>query len=76
MPGGNLECIIKGKDNSEQSIQLKCCVQTATETKYLMCGGVLSYILAQSFDLVKLLHGLLLASPDPFVNSNLLCAKL
>lgn len=49
VPGGNLECIIKGKDNSEQSIQLKCCVQTATETKYLMCGGVLSYILAQSF---------------------------
>lgn len=49
VPGGNLKCIIKGKDNSEQSIQLKCCVQTATETKYLMCGGVLSYILAQSF---------------------------
>ncbi|MDX5526903.1 MAG: aconitate hydratase, partial [Wolbachia endosymbiont of Andrena nigroaenea] len=49
VPGGNLECIIKRKDNSKQSIQLKCCVQTATETKYLMCGGVLNYILAQSF---------------------------
>ncbi|MFP3033257.1 MAG: aconitate hydratase, partial [Wolbachia sp.] len=49
VPSGNLECIIKRKDNSRQSIQLKCCVQTATEIKYLMCGGVLSYILAQSF---------------------------
>ncbi len=48
VPSGNLECIIKRKDNSEQSIQLKCCVQTATEVKYLMSGGVLSYILAQS----------------------------
>jgi len=48
VPNGNLECIIKRKDNSEQSIQLKCCVQTATEVKYLMSGGVLSYILAQS----------------------------
>ncbi|MDR2978384.1 MAG: aconitate hydratase AcnA [Rickettsiales bacterium] len=45
VPNGNLECIIKRKDNSEQSIQLKCCVQTATEMKYLMSGGVLSYIL-------------------------------
>ncbi|WP_264336831.1 MULTISPECIES: aconitate hydratase AcnA [unclassified Wolbachia] len=42
---GNLECIIKRQDNSKQSIQLKCCVQTATEIKYLMSGGVLSYIL-------------------------------
>lgn len=49
VPNGNLECIIKRKDDSEQSIQLKCCVQTATEVKYLMSGGVLSYILAQSF---------------------------
>jgi aconitate hydratase len=48
VPSGNLECIIKRKDNSEQSIQLKCCVQTATEIKYLINGGVLSYILAQS----------------------------
>ncbi|MCM1000933.1 MAG: aconitate hydratase AcnA [Wolbachia endosymbiont of Melophagus ovinus] len=48
VPNGNLECIIKRKDNSEQFIQLKCCVQTATEMKYLMSGGVLSYILAQS----------------------------
>ncbi|NUY39403.1 aconitate hydratase AcnA [Wolbachia endosymbiont of Litomosoides brasiliensis] len=48
VPSGNLECIIKRKDNSKQSIQLKCCVQTATEVKYLMSGGVLSYILAQS----------------------------
>lgn len=48
VPNGNLECIIKRKDNSEQSIQLKCCVQTAAEMKYLMSGGVLSYILAQS----------------------------
>lgn len=48
VPNGNLECIIKRKDNSEQSIQLKCCIQTATEMKYLMSGGVLSYILAQS----------------------------
>ncbi|MGL9775693.1 MAG: aconitate hydratase AcnA [Wolbachia sp.] len=45
VPNGNLEFIIKRKDNSEQSIQLKCCVQTATEMKYLMSGGVLSYIL-------------------------------
>ncbi|MGL9762219.1 MAG: aconitate hydratase AcnA [Wolbachia sp.] len=45
VPNGNLECIIKRKDNSEQSIQLKCCVQTATEMKYLMSSGVLSYIL-------------------------------
>lgn len=45
---GNLECIIKRNDNSEQSIQLTCCVQTATEMKYLMSGGVLSYILVQS----------------------------
>ncbi|MDX5526585.1 MAG: aconitate hydratase, partial [Wolbachia endosymbiont of Andrena nigroaenea] len=45
VPSGNLECIIKRKDSSEQSIQLKCCVQTATEVKYLMDGGVLSYIL-------------------------------
>ncbi|WP_395463059.1 aconitate hydratase AcnA [Wolbachia endosymbiont of Cantharis cryptica] len=45
-PNGNLECVIKRSDNSEQSIQLKCCVQTATEMKYLMSGGVLSYILA------------------------------
>ncbi|MGL9731319.1 MAG: aconitate hydratase AcnA [Wolbachia sp.] len=45
VPNGNLECIIKRKDNSEQSIQLKCCVQTATEIKYLMSSGVLSYIL-------------------------------
>lgn len=49
VPNGNLECIIKRKDDSEQSIQLKYCVQTATEVKYLMSGGVLSYILAQSF---------------------------
>ncbi|QOD37839.1 aconitate hydratase AcnA [Candidatus Wolbachia massiliensis] len=48
VPSGNLECIIKRKDSSEQSIQLKCCVQTVTEMKYLMSGGVLSYILAQS----------------------------
>ncbi|MGL9681487.1 MAG: aconitate hydratase AcnA [Wolbachia sp.] len=45
VPNGNLECIIKRKDDSEQSIQLKCCVQTATEMKYLMSNGVLSYIL-------------------------------
>ncbi|MGL9758087.1 MAG: aconitate hydratase AcnA [Wolbachia sp.] len=49
VPNGNLECIIKREGNSEQSIQLKCCVQTATEMKYLMSGGVLRYILAQSF---------------------------
>ncbi|MCA4775265.1 aconitate hydratase AcnA [Wolbachia endosymbiont of Mansonella ozzardi] len=48
VPNGNLECIIKRKDNSEQSIQLKCCTKTATEIKYLMSGGVLNYILAQS----------------------------
>lgn len=48
-PNGSLECIIKREDNSEQSIQLKCCVQTATEIKYLISGGVLNYILAQSF---------------------------
>ncbi|MFP3024648.1 MAG: hypothetical protein ACEY3K_17900, partial [Wolbachia sp.] len=45
VPSENLECIIKRKDSSEQSIQLKCYVQTATEVKYLMDGGVLSYIL-------------------------------
>ncbi|MCA4774288.1 aconitate hydratase AcnA [Wolbachia endosymbiont of Mansonella perstans] len=48
VPNGNLECIIKRKDNSEQSIQLKCCIKTVTEIKYLMNGGVLNYILAQS----------------------------
>ncbi|MDM8335681.1 aconitate hydratase AcnA [Wolbachia pipientis] len=48
VPNGNLECIIKKKDDSGQSIQLKCCVLTATEMKYFMSGGVLSYILAQS----------------------------
>lgn len=46
IPNGNLECIIKRNDNSEQAIQLKCCIQTATEVKYLMNGGVLNYILA------------------------------
>jgi aconitate hydratase len=45
VPNGNLECIIKRKDDLEQSLQLKCCVQTVTEIKYLMSGGVLSYIL-------------------------------
>ncbi|WP_168456267.1 aconitate hydratase AcnA [Wolbachia endosymbiont of Ctenocephalides felis wCfeJ] len=45
VPDGNLECVITRKDNSKQSIQLKCCVQTATEMKYLISGGVLNYIL-------------------------------
>ncbi|WCR54569.1 MAG: Aconitate hydratase A [Wolbachia endosymbiont of Ctenocephalides orientis wCori] len=46
IPNGNLECIITRSDNSEKIIQLKCCIQTATEVKYLMNGGVLNYILA------------------------------
>ncbi|MGL9725610.1 MAG: aconitate hydratase AcnA [Wolbachia sp.] len=46
IPNGNLGCIIKRQDNSEQSIQLKCCIQTLTKVEYLKSGGVLSYILA------------------------------
>ncbi|MCV3769567.1 MAG: aconitate hydratase AcnA, partial [Wolbachia pipientis] len=48
VPNGDLECIFKQNNSSEQSIRLKCCVQTATEVKYLMSGGVLNYILAHS----------------------------
>lgn len=47
-PNANLECIIKTHDNSEQSIQLKCCIDTLTEVEYLKKGGVLRYILAQN----------------------------
>ncbi|QKX02446.1 aconitate hydratase AcnA [Wolbachia endosymbiont of Dirofilaria (Dirofilaria) immitis] len=49
VPNGDLECIIKRNGNSEQSIQLRCCVQTVTEVKYLMSGGILNYVLAHSF---------------------------
>lgn len=45
---GSLECIIKRKGDSEQSIQLKCYIQTAIEIKYLTSSGVLSYILTRS----------------------------
>ncbi|APR97778.1 aconitate hydratase AcnA [Wolbachia endosymbiont of Folsomia candida] len=48
VPNGNLDCLIKRNDGSEQTIQLKCCIQTLTEVEYLKSGGVLSYILAGS----------------------------
>lgn len=48
VPNGSLECIIKRDDGSKNVIQLKCCIQTATEVKYFMDGGVLSYILKKS----------------------------
>lgn len=41
-PHANLECIIKGNN---QSIQLECCIDTLTEVEYLISGGVLNYIL-------------------------------
>ncbi len=56
VPNGNLECVIKRKDNSKQSIQLKCCVQTATELKYLISGGILNYILVHSSQLSKVIE--------------------
>ena len=45
IPNGNLECVIKKDEKKKKIIQLKCCIQTVTEVKYLMSGGVLNYIL-------------------------------